>query len=99
MRLLHTFQDDPPNADMYTDETGEQLIGSENSGGNIDSNGVVGDSSGITDGENSGLGGIPGANSMDHPGLSNDLSLEVHTDLEPHATDFTGSTINLQDLE
>ena len=87
---------------MYTDDTVEQSTCSQPPGGSTDTSGVVEDNSGLTDVENPGLGGIPGngsISSMDHSGLGSDLSLEGPPDLEPHATDFTGSTINLQDLE
>ena len=86
---------------MFTDDTRE-LGANDNSTTSTDTSVVMGDNSGLADVDSSGLGGISGGtsiSSMDHSGLSSDLSLEVPPDLVSHAADFTGSTINLQDLE
>ena len=80
---------------MFTDDTRDQLGSTDHTGS--DTSVVMGDNSGLADVDNSGLSGI--SSGMDHSGLSSELSLEVPTDLESHAADFTGSTINLQDLE
>ncbi len=107
-RVHFHFQDDPPpNAEMYHGEEtaslpSEQSTLAASAEHSTTSSSIVGDSMGISDVDNSGLSGITGSasiGSMDHSGLSSDLSLEVPSDLEAHATDFTGSTINLQDLE
>ena len=86
---------------MFADDTRE-LSANDHPTTSTDTSVVMGDNSGLADVDNSGLSGISGTTSisgMDHSGLSSDLSLEVPPDLESHAEDFTGSTINLQDLE